>query len=74
MPVGTQGEDNPHLILDSHNGSVHGEVWLLSPNREVTASHGDRKPARERVHLHFGSHNGSIKALVVRDLSKYAES
>jgi hypothetical protein len=63
-----QGEDTPHLILDSHNGAVHGEVWLLSANREDTGSDENRKPARERVHLHFRSHNGAVKALVVRGL------
>jgi hypothetical protein len=67
LPV-PQGDDTPHLILDSHNGAVHGEVWLLSANREDTASHEERKPARERVRLHFRSHNGAVKALVVRGL------
>lgn len=67
VPAGAQGEDTPHLILDSHNGAVCGEVWLLSANREDAASLEDRKPKRrERVHLHFRSHNGSVKALVVR--------
>ena len=70
----TQGEDNSHLILDSQNGSINGEVWVLSPNREDIASQGDRNPARERVHLHFGSRYGSIKAQVVRDSSQNAKS
>jgi hypothetical protein len=41
---------------------------LLSANREDTASDEDRKPTRERVHLHFRSHNGAVRALVVRGL------
>jgi hypothetical protein len=57
-------EDSPHLILDSHNGGVQGEVWLLSANREDAASHEDSKSSRERVHLHFRSHNGAVKAQV----------
>ena len=62
LPEGAQGEDTPHLVLDSHNGSVFGEVWVLRAKREDAA---DSKPV-ERVHLHFRSHNGAIKALVVR--------
>ncbi len=69
IPVGAQGEDTPHLILDSHNGAVYGEVWLLRANHEDTASDDDRKSARERVHLHFRSHNGAVKALVVCGLA-----
>ena len=73
-PAEAQGEDIPNLILDSHNGAVYGEVWLLSTNREDTAASSreqDRKPerARERVHLRFHSHNGAVKALVVRVLA-----
>ena len=60
--MAAKGEDIPHLNLDSHNGTISGEVWLLSANREDTAS----KPTQERVHLRFHSHNGSVKALVVR--------
>jgi hypothetical protein len=66
VPEEAQGEDTPHLILDSHNGSVSGEVWLLSANREDAASPEGRKPTRGRVRLHFRSHNGAVKALVVR--------
>lgn len=66
LPEGAQGEDTPHLVLDSHNGSVFGEVWVLRANREDTAG---SKPL-ERVHLHFRSHNGAIKALVVRRLGR----
>ena len=71
LPEGTQGEDTPNLLLDSHNGSVFGEVWVLRANREdtqdTTAHEGSEPlPARERVRLHFHSHNGSVKAVVVR--------
>ena len=69
-----QDEDTPNLILDSHNGAVSGEVWLLNANREDAASHEDPKPKRERVHLHFRSHNGSVKALVVRAKKKKKNS
>jgi len=73
-PAEAQREDTPNLILDSHNGAVYGEVWLLSTNREDAAASSheqDRKPerARERVHLRFHSHNGAVKALVVRVLA-----
>jgi hypothetical protein len=70
LPVPAVGQDEytQHLLLDSHNGAVSGEVWLLSANREDTASHEVRKSTRERVHLYFGSHNGSVKAQVVRGL------
>ena len=65
LPEGTQGEDTPQLLLDSHNGSVFGEVWVLRANREDNTG---PKPlaAQERIHLHFRSHNGAVKALVVR--------
>lgn len=59
FPTASQDNDIPHLTLDSHNGSVTGEVWLLRAKPES---------ARERAHLHFLSHNGSVKALVVRKL------
>ena len=59
------GEDTPHLLLDSHNGSVSGEVWVLRTNPKDTTAHKP-PPARERVNLLFRSRNGSIKALVVR--------
>jgi len=68
-------EDSPNLILDSHNGAVHGEVWLLA-NREDAASHEgheDHKSTRKRVHLHFRSHNGAVKAQVVRGLGQSAK-
>jgi hypothetical protein len=59
------GEDTPHLMLDSHNGSVSGEVWVLrAANLEDTAA--PKPPTRERVNLLFRSRNGAIKALVVR--------
>jgi len=66
LPVPPQGEDIRHLTLESHNGSVSGEVWVLRPNPEgSTAGQGGvNKPARERVHLHFFSHNGSVKSKV----------
>jgi hypothetical protein len=69
LPLGAQGEDTPHLLLDSHNGSVSGEVWVLRANPEdSTTAPEDRKPAQERSHLHFHSHNGAVKAQVVRRL------
>ena len=68
LPEGTQGEDTPHLLLESHNGSVFGEVWVLRANREDTTTHeGHKLPAaRERVHLQFRSYYGTAIALVVR--------
>ena len=61
FPTASQDKkDIPHLTLDSHNGSVTGEVWLLRAAKPESA--------RERAHLHFHSHNGSVKALVVRKL------
>ncbi|KAH9962164.1 hypothetical protein BC827DRAFT_1267153 [Russula dissimulans] len=64
LPPGAPSEDIPHLTLESHNGSVSGEVWVLRA-KQVGASPAPGvvpKPARERVRLHFRSHNGSIKA------------
>ena len=75
LPEGTQGENNtPHLLLESHNGSVFGEVWVLRANREDTTVHeGQKLPAaRERVHLQFRSYYGSAKALVVRHAASVA--
>ena len=66
-------EDSSHLILDSYNGAVNGEVWLLSANREDAAAHEDNKSQRERVHLHFRSHNGAVRAQVVRGLCQRAK-
>ena len=66
LPVVPQGEDIPHLTLDSHNGSVSGEVWVLREDSQGSAAQGDTKPARERVRLNFYSHNGSVRAIVVR--------
>jgi hypothetical protein len=66
LPLGAQGEDTPHLVLDAHNGSVSGEVWVLRANPEDATT--ARKPARERAHLYLHSHNGSVKAQVVRRL------
>jgi len=62
LPEGTQGEDTPHLLLDSQHGSVFGEVWVLRANREDTMT--PLLAARERVHLHFHSHYSSVKARV----------
>jgi len=66
LPVCAPGEDTPHLVLDSHNGSVSGEVWVLCAAKrpEDPEAREHPKSARERVRLYFGSHNGSIKALV----------
>jgi hypothetical protein len=49
-----------NLILDSHNGAVSGEVWLYRSDGDTARS------MKERVRLEFRSHNGSIRALVVR--------
>ena len=74
LPEGAQGEDTPNLLLDSHNGSVFGEVWVLRANREDTAQEGSKPvPAQERVRLHFHSHNGSVKAIVVRRVASVAD-
>lgn len=78
LPEGTQGEDSPNLLLDSHNGSVFGEVWVLRANREdtqdTTAHEGSKPvPARERVRLYFHSHNGSVKAIVVRRVASVTD-
>ena len=51
-------EDIPHLTLDSRNGSTSWEVWVLRTNPKGSA--------RERARLHFHTHNGIAKALVVR--------
>ena len=68
LPEEIQGEDTPHLLLDSYHGSVVGEVWVLRANREDTTAHEGQKPlaARERVHLLFRSYHGAVKSLVVR--------
>jgi len=57
LPPAAQGEDIPNLRLESHNGSVSGEVWVLRAKEVGTG---------ERVHLYLRSHNGSVKADVVR--------
>jgi hypothetical protein len=64
LPVPSQDEDIRHLTLDSYNGSVSGEVWVLHPNSMEGSAVAQGGP--ERVHLHFHSHNGSVKAQVVR--------
>jgi len=63
LPVtGTcEGQGIPHLTLDSHNGTVSWEVWVLRANLERSVvAHGDDQPAR----LHFHTHNGIVNALV----------
>jgi len=62
LPVPSQDEDIRHLTLDSYNGSVSGEVWVLHPNSMEGSAVAQGGP--ERVHLHFHSHNGSVKAQV----------
>ena len=48
---------------------------MLRADREDTATHEGQKPlaARERVHLHFRSHDGSIRAVVVRRAAPVTE-
>lgn len=53
-----------NLILDSHNGAVSGDIWVLRSDAGdgvLRKSYGKR----DRVRLEFLSHNGAIKALVV---------
>jgi len=69
LPVPPEGEDIPHLTLDSHNGAVSGEVWVLRADSQGSAAQGDTKPARERVCLTFHSHNGAVRAIVVRRIT-----
>jgi len=65
LPPGARGEDIPHLTLESRNGSVSGEVWVLHAKQVGAATApGVPKPARERVRLRFCSINGSLKANV----------
>jgi len=59
-----QEEDIPHLTLESHNGSVSGEVWVLRADSQSSAAQGDTKPAHERVRLNFHSQNGAVRAIV----------
>lgn len=54
-----------NLILDSHNGAVSGEVWVLRSDLGDAAA-CRTKGKKERARLEFLSHNGAIKALVVR--------
>jgi len=63
-----QGKNIHHLKLGSHNGSVSGEVWVLRANPFGPAeAHGDNsKLVRERARLHFQTHNGTVKAVMVR--------
>ena len=53
-----------NLILDSHNGAVSGEIWVLRSDAGDSVVRRS-KGIRDRVRLEFLSHNGSIKALVV---------
>jgi hypothetical protein len=61
-PAVSKASDTPHLLLGSQNGSVSWEVWVLRTNPKPEGS------ARERARLHFNTHNGNAKALVVRKL------
>lgn len=63
LPTGTQGSEISNLILDSHNGAVSGDVWVLRSDAGDSASRTS-KGMRDRVRLEFLSHNGAIKALV----------
>jgi len=63
LPTGTQGPEMSNLILDSHNGAVSGDIWVLRSDAGdgvLRKSYGKR----DRVRLEFLSHNGAIKALV----------
>jgi hypothetical protein len=62
-PAVCQAKDTPHLMLGSQNGSVSWEVWVLRTNPKGSA--------RERARLHFHTHNGNAKALVVRRTSRF---
>jgi len=64
LPVPPEGEDIPHLTLDSHNGAVSGEVWVLRADSQGIAAQGDTKPSCERVCLNFHSHNGAVRTIV----------
>jgi len=63
LPTGTQGSEMSNLILDSHNGAVSGDVWVLRSDAGDSATRRS-KGMRDRVRLEFLSHNGAIKALV----------
>lgn len=64
LPTEAQGSQMSNLILDSHNGAVSGEVWVLRSDAGDSAVRRS-KGLRDRVRLEFLSHNGAIKALVV---------
>ena len=51
--------------MDSHNGTANIEVWVHRSDHGNTAA-GDNKGMKERARLAFRTHNGTIKALVVR--------
>ena len=64
LSTGKQGSDISNLILDSHDGGVSGEVWVLHSDVGDSAARKS-KVTKDRVRLDFLSHNGAVKALVV---------
>ncbi|KAI0249761.1 hypothetical protein BJV78DRAFT_639611 [Lactifluus subvellereus] len=64
LPAGIRDSEIPNLNLDSHNGSVSGEVWVLRAAKSQDPPAQRDNHTSERAHMHFGSHNGAVKALV----------
>ncbi|KAI0264638.1 hypothetical protein BC834DRAFT_247513 [Gloeopeniophorella convolvens] len=63
LPSGTDVSVLANLLMESHNGSVGGEAWVLYAKREHHAHSESRTPSN-RARLRFLSHNGSTKATV----------
>ncbi|KAI0305343.1 hypothetical protein B0F90DRAFT_1191195 [Multifurca ochricompacta] len=63
LPVRAEDSAVSNLTLDSHNGSVSGEVWVLHPHTVHAGVHTN-KAIGERVRLQFRSHNGAVRAIV----------
>ncbi|KAI9508237.1 hypothetical protein F5148DRAFT_1284258 [Russula earlei] len=68
LPPEVQGEDIPHLLLDSQNGTVSGEIWVVCATKRsddpATAGRAHKPAARERVRLHLHARNGTVNARV----------
>ena len=64
LSTGTQDSDISNLILDSHNGGVSGEVWVLHSDVGDSAARRSQG-TKDRIRLEFLSHNAAVKALVV---------